>query len=76
MVWGGISVRGKTPLKKIEEIMDKHRHHKILFRHAIPHGLDILGRGYSGFVFQEDNDRPNYVGLIYRKGKIKVKLLQ
>ena len=43
MKHGGGSV--KNTAEKIEGIMDKHRYHKILFRHAIPHGLDILGRG-------------------------------
>ena len=53
MVWGGISSKGPTKLKRIEGIMNKEYYHRLLFTHAIPEGLRLLGRG---FVFQEDND--------------------
>jgi hypothetical protein len=53
MVWGGISTKGVTQLKRVEGIMDKKMYHSILVYHAIPEGKRLLGKG---FVFQEDND--------------------
>ncbi len=53
MVWGGISTKGVTQLKRVEGIMDKKMYHSILVYRAIPEGKRLLGKG---FVFQEDND--------------------
>ena len=40
-------------LKKIEGIMKKEQYHSILQRHAIPSGINLIGRG---LIFQQDND--------------------
>ena len=53
MVWGGISTKGVTQLKRVEGIMDKKMYHSMLVYRAIPEGKRLLGKG---FVFQEDND--------------------
>ena len=43
MVWAGISGAGQTPLKRFEGVMDTKFYNKILFRLAIPSGLNLLG---------------------------------
>lgn len=53
MVWGCFSHGGVGQLVKIEGNMKKEQYHSILQRHAIPSGIDLIGRG---FVFQQDID--------------------
>lgn len=53
MVWGCFSHAGVGQLVKIEGIMKKEQYHNILQRHAIPSGINLIGRG---FIFQQDND--------------------
>ena len=53
MVWGCFSHAGVAQLKKIEVIMKNEQYHSILQRHAIPSGINLIGRG---FIFQQDND--------------------
>lgn len=42
MVWGGISVKGALPLKRIEGIMDAKMYHGILVNHAMKGGKNCL----------------------------------
>ena len=53
MFWGCFSHTGVGQLKKIEAIMKKEQYHSILQRHAIPPGINLIGRE---FIFQQDND--------------------
>jgi transposase len=53
MVWGGVCSQGVVPLVQIQGIMKKEQYHTLLYRHALPGGKKLLGRG---FVFQQDND--------------------
>lgn len=53
MVWGCFSFDGVGQLVKIDGIMKKEQYHNILQRHAIPSGVQLIGRN---FVFQQDND--------------------
>lgn len=53
MVWGCFSHAGVGQLIKIEGILKKEQYHSILQRHAIPSGIQLIGRG---FIFQQDND--------------------
>ena len=52
-VWGCFSHAGVGQLKKIEVIMKKEQYHSILQRHAIPSGINLIGRGS---IFQKNND--------------------
>lgn len=68
MVWGCFSHAGIGQLIKIEGIMKKEQYHNILQRHAIPSGIQLIGRG---FIFQQDND-PKHTSRLcadYLKGK-------
>ena len=44
MVWGCFSHAGVGQLKIIEGIMKNEQYHSILQRHAIPSGINLIGR--------------------------------
>lgn len=73
MVWGGVTGNGVAPLKRITGIIRQEAYHQILIRHAIPAGLNLIGRG---FIFQQDNDPKhtsnlcrNYIDRKHANGK-------
>lgn len=53
MIWGCFSYAGVGQLVKIDGILKKEQYHNILKSHAIPSGINLIGRG---FIFQQDND--------------------
>lgn len=53
MIWGAMCGNGTAPLKRITQTLNKEGYHKILYRHAVPAGLSLIGKG---FVLQQDND--------------------
>ena len=53
MVWGCFSYASVGKPVKIEGIMKKEQYNNILQRHALPSGIEFIGRK---FIFQQDND--------------------
>ena len=75
MVWGCFSHAGVGQLKTIEGIMKKQQYQCILQRHAIPSGINLIGRR---FIFQQDNDpkiHKNFVLFIWNEKKSQVILI-
>lgn len=56
MVWGGISMRGATPLALIDGTVDSLKYQEILKGYLIP-TMDTLYP--EGYVLQQDNARPH-----------------
>ena len=54
MVWGCFSYSGVGHLHRVQGILNKEGYHSILQRHAIPSGLEIIGKG---FIMQQGNDQ-------------------
>lgn len=63
MVWGCFSFDGVGQLVKIDGILKKEQYHNILQRHAIPSGVQLIGRN---FIFQQDND-PKHTSILCTK---------
>lgn len=53
MVWGCFAGDKVGDLYRIQGILNKNGYHSILQRHAIPSGLQLIGRS---FTIQQDND--------------------
>ena len=53
IVWGCFGNNKVGDLVRIEGIMDTKYYHKILTRHAVPSGKNLIG---NEFIFQQDND--------------------
>ena len=67
MVWSSFSHADVGQLKAIEGIMEKEQYHSILQRHAIPSGINLIGRG---FIFNKTTIRniyQNFVLLIWNE---------
>ena len=54
MFWGCFGGGKVGDLKKIEGIMDQHKYHQILVKHAIPSGNRLFRN--ERWIFMHDND--------------------
>lgn len=57
-VWGGFSLRGRTPLVGIIGSFDSNTYRVIIDNHILPFAYDVHG-GTESFVLQEDNCGPH-----------------
>ncbi len=53
LIWGAMCGNGTAPLKRITQTLNKEGFQKILYRHVVPVGLSLIGKG---FLLQQHND--------------------